>query len=150
MDLRRITRWVLALAVVLSSASAVNAREVDADVIKRARARPNGTDNIGVYVQTRREYRKQWERFGFTADRPAVDFTRRRLAFVATTESSSCPLRFRRVELHRADKTLVIHLSVRVPDDAGCTDDLAPRSFVISVARSGLPRGDLQVRSRRR
>ena len=121
---------------------------LDADVIKRGRARPEGTRNIGVYVQTRREYRDQWDRFGFRSERPGVNFDRRRVVFVATTESSSCPFRFRRVALRREEKRLVVHLS-NASSGPDCTDDIAPRSFVISVERKPLPRGELDVRIRR-
>ena len=98
----RIERVALGLvtAVLLMAGVAQAAAEtVESDLLKRSRARPEGTSNIGVYVESRSEYREQWERFGFRSDRPGVDFDRRRVVFVATTESSSCPQKFRRVAL---------------------------------------------------
>jgi hypothetical protein len=43
----------------------------------------------------------------------------------------------------------MIHLSDGAGPDDVCTDDLAPRSFVVSLRRSELPRGDLTIRIRR-
>ena len=139
----------LAVAMLVHVSPAGASRTVDADVLKRGRARPEGTHNIGRYVTDRPEYRRLWERFGYRSDRPPVNFQRRRVLFVATTESGSCPLRFQRVVLHRAAQKLVVHLSDGVSDTDACTDDLVHRSFVISVERDGLPRGDLLVRIRR-
>jgi hypothetical protein len=100
-------------------------------------------------VQSKAEYRRQWERFGYRSSRPTVNFQRRRLAFLATSESSSCPLRFRRAALDRGERRVIIHLSDGAGPDDVCTDDLAPRSFVVSLRWSELPRGDLTIRIRR-
>jgi hypothetical protein len=117
---------------------------LDGEVIKRSRARPDGKHNLGTYAQTRVEYRRTWARFGFRSDRPQVHFGRRRVVFVGTTESSSCPLVFRRVELVRRRAALKVHL-VRSNADQHCTHVLARRSFVISLRRSALPDGELAV-----
>ena len=149
MNRRRRTTCLMATVLVVTGVSGGLAQPLEADVLKRGRARPDGTANVGVYVRTRATYRAQWERFGYRGDRPAVNFRRRRVVFAATTERSSCPLRFRRVELRRKARKLIVHLSDGVSDNEACTDDLAPRSFVISIARSSLPRGKLDVGIRR-
>ena len=151
MKLAAIAALVTAVCVVAPppATSEARSRQVDAEVLKRGRARPSGTGNIGIYVASRREYRRQWERFGYRSGPPAVDFAERRVAFVATAESSSCPLRFSRATVRREYERLVIHLSDGASSTDACTDDLAPRSFVISLDRSDLPRGDLAVRIRR-
>jgi hypothetical protein len=136
-------------AVAPTATSGARSQQVDAEVLKRGRARPSGTGNIGVYVESRREYRRQWERFGYRSEPPAVDFGERRVVFVATAESSSCRLRFGRATLRLEYERLVIHLNDGASSTDACTDDLAPRSFVISLDRSDLPRGDLAVRIRR-
>jgi hypothetical protein len=149
MNRQLLTTCVMATVLVVTGVSGGLAQPLGADVLKRGRARPDGTANVGVYVRTRAAYRAQWERFGYRDDRPAVNFNRRRVVFAATTERSSCPLRFKRVELRRKARKLIVHLSDRVSDNEACTDDLAPRSFVISITRSLLPRGRLAVGIRR-
>ncbi len=140
---------LVAMALSMLSATAPAAEMVAAEVLKRGRARPEGTENIGVYVKTREAYRAQWERFGFAGERPPVRFRTRRVVFVATGEPSSCPLRFDEVVLRRAERRLTVRL--RYDDDGTgvCTDDWGPRSFVLSLRRAALPRGDLDVRVRR-
>jgi hypothetical protein len=149
MTRQRLTTCVITTALVVTGVSEGLAQPLGADVLKRGRARPDGTANVGVYVRTRAAYRAHWERFGYRNDRPAVNFDRRRVVFAATTERSSCPLRFKRVELRREGRKLIVHLSDGVSDNEACTDDVAPRSFVISIARSSLPRGKLDVGIRR-
>ena len=148
---RRLSGLLLAVALGASGAAeaAAAGREVSAAVIKRGRSRPAGVHNIGVYVQSKAEYRRQWKRFGYRSSRPPMNFQRRRLAFLATSESSSCPLRFRRAAVDRDERRVIIHLSDGAGPDDECTDDLAPRSFVVSLRRSELPRGDLTIGIRR-
>jgi hypothetical protein len=144
------TKWRLAVALLvvpLSVSTALAGEVVPTEVLKRSHARPDGTQDVKVYVRNHYEYQLQWERFGYKSDRPPVNFQRRVVVFIGTHESGSCPLRFQRTVLHREDRAITVRLS-NGPYEV-CTDDWVPRSFVLSLRRASLPEGELAIRIRR-
>ncbi len=146
----RLTRSIaVALLVGLLGTTALAGEVVPTEVLRRGRARPMHTyANITEYVRDKAEYRRQWERFGFKGERPPVNFSNRRVVFVATHESGSCPKYFENVVLRREERELIVRLRVDAPADGACTDDWRPRSFVLLLQKKGLPRGELDVKVR--
>ena len=73
-----------------------------------------------------------------------VNLDRRTVLFVGTGESGSWPLRFESLRFNDERRTF----KLRAPARGGpvCTDDFSPRTFVVAVDRSDLPKGDLRAR----
>ncbi len=103
-------------------------------------------------AKDRRELRDLWDHFNQAGDPPFIGFKRNVAVLVATFGSSSCPAQIHDVRLNRDKKVLVVRVyDPEPPDGGGCTDDIAPFTRTISVARADLnPLKPRQLEVRRR
>lgn len=126
-------------------AAAAKAEPIDHRLVASQKRLPKDVyRNVGRAAMTKTAYRRLWDRFRLRGDRPRVNLDRRIVLFVGTGESGSCPLRFESLRFNDERKTF----KLRAPARGGpvCTDDFTPRTFVIAVDRSDLPKGDLRAR----
>jgi len=110
-----------------------------------------GTDRVKwrAYATDRSELRSAWERFNMRGELPRIGFERRVAVFAGTGGSSSCPPDLGGLRLKREEKRILVRILIGTSGAGGCTADWMPRTFVVSVLRSDLPRDDLTVRVRR-
>ena len=103
-----------------------------------------------TYVTDRSQLRAAWERFNLRGDPPRIGFERRVAIVAGTGGSSSCPPSIGGLRLNREERRIVVRIRIGAKGPAACTADWVPNTFVLSVRRSDVPRGDLDVRVYRR
>jgi hypothetical protein len=139
------TLAVLAAAAVASGpAVAGDATKPRATLLASETTQPKRTFlPVGRLALTTDAYRGLWRKFRLEADRPEVNFKRRAVLFVADSQRSSCPWVYRGLSLDRKPATFRIGF-----DQVGrvCLTVMTPRTMVISLPRSGVPRGKLFAR----
>ena len=99
-----------------------------------------------AYATNRAELRAAWKRFELRGDPPRIGFDRRVAVLAGTGGSSSCPPSVGGLRLNRKEARIVVRIRIGAEGQAACTADWVPNTFVMSVKRSELPRGDLNVR----
>ncbi|WP_026703103.1 hypothetical protein [Salibacterium aidingense] len=93
-----------------------------------------GAPNLEVYrVFEQGEFEEKWEYFKLSTTMPSVDWEESAVLFIATNESSSCPIEIETIDINSSNKA--IHFQIE--DISGfCNDDANPKTFVIEMERS--------------
>lgn len=153
MNRRRATTLFCCVAALLP-ADAARAQPESLDFVRKE-VQGRGPDDVswGATAGGRERLRALWDRYRQEGKPPAIAFRRRVAVVAGTGGSSSCPTRLHDLRLHRERERIVVRVYTEEPDDdGGCTDDLVPKTFTVSVARSDLqplrPR-DVRVKVRR-
>lgn len=120
---------------------------------KDVQQRGPGETTWGATAGSPAKLRVLWERYDQKGEPPEIAFERRFAVVAGTGGSSSCPTRLHQLRLHRDRERIVVRLYTEDPGEGeGCTDDLVPKTFTVSVARADLeplrPR-DVRVKVRR-
>lgn len=148
-------RGLLALLIVLVGVPSASAKPEPLDFERKERQGrgPQEKSTWGGMARDRDELRELWDRYDQEGPLPHIGFEKNVAVLAGTVGSSSCPYRLHDLRLNRERKRVVVRMYVNDPDQpVACTDDLAPRTFTVSVARSDLkPPGakELKVRARR-
>jgi hypothetical protein len=105
---------------------------------------PSDWENIAVLVSSRRAMRRTWRQFDIEGSPMRVDFERRKVLFVGTGESGTCPEEYQSLERVAGRHLLHVHLDTNW--GPVCTDDFRPRTFVVAARRSNFPPGKFDVK----
>ncbi|HEX2294461.1 MAG TPA: hypothetical protein VHN37_04050 [Actinomycetota bacterium] len=142
------------LAAALLPVPPAHAKTERLDFVRKERQR-NGPDKSiwGAMARDRDDLRRLWDRYRQTGPLPVIRFRKNVAILAGTRGSSTCPYRLHDLRLDRDRKRIVARMYVKDHDEpVACTDDLAPRTFTVAVARADLkpfrPR-ELKVRPRR-
>jgi hypothetical protein len=110
-------------------------------------------EDVGEVYRTdiatdRKAYGALWQRIGLTGDPPPVDFESEVVVWFGAVYGSSCPdLRLDDVVVD-LDRRLV-HGRLVIPSiHGGCTDDAAPRAYVVAIERAELPTAPFAIQLR--
>jgi hypothetical protein len=98
-------------------------------------------DEFADFAVNHRQLRAAWQRFRMRGELPEVDFRRSALVFVGFGESGRCPATLDAV----AVRGNAIMITMGPNDGAVCTADYNPRTFVVTVPRQDMPRGEFTV-----
>lgn len=91
----------------------------------------------GAMARDRAQLERVWDRFNLRGDPPTIRFRKDVAVIAGTTGTSSCPARIRNVRLNHDRQVIVVRLYKHAPEGV-CTDDIAPRTFTLSIARADL------------
>ncbi|HJR45559.1 MAG TPA: hypothetical protein VJ927_08120 [Actinomycetota bacterium] len=142
---RAVPSIVVALLVLGSSPAAAGSEQLPyRDVAHQSR----GGDGFKwrAYATNRSELRSAWKRFHMRGDLPRIGFEHRVAILAGTGGSSSCPPDLAGLRLHREERRIVVRIDTGSSGPGACTDDFWRQTWVVSVRRSDVPRGDLAVR----
>lgn len=131
----------LGLALVLTATpAAVAGSERLEHVLKDTQARGSmDADTWGGVADTRKELRRLWREFDQEGPLPTIRFKRNIAILAGMGGSSSCPPEIKDLRLKRELKRVVVRIHSSSGDKGeACTDDLAPRTFTVTVSRSQL------------
>jgi hypothetical protein len=105
---------------------------------------PSDWKDIAVLATNRRALRRTWRQFDLKGAPPLVDFDRRKVLFVGTGESGSCPDQYRSIERVEDRRLVLVHIDIKW--GPVCTDDFRPRTFVVGAEKTNFPRGKFNVK----
>ena len=147
------SRVVLALLLSLTLAvpAAAETERLPFESKGRQRRGPTEAPYSGL-ARNRGELRELWSHFNMYGDPPAIDFEKNVAILASIGGSSSCGMRLHDLRLKRDRARVIVRMYVEDPGPGnGCTDDLAPFTFTVSVERSDLrPLRAREVRVSRR
>jgi hypothetical protein len=147
-------RALLGLLIVLVGVTSASAKPEPLDFVRKERQDrgPQEKTTWAAMARSRDELRELWDRYDQEGPLPHIGFEENVAVLAGTVGSSSCPYRLHDLRLNRERKRVVARMYVNEPDEpVACTDDLAPRTFTVSVARADLkPPGAAQLRVRAR
>jgi hypothetical protein len=105
---------------------------------------PSDWKDIAVLATNRRALRRTWRQFDLKGAPSLVDFDRRKVLFVGTGESGSCPDQYRSIERVEDRRLVLVHIDIKW--GPVCTDDFRPRTFVVGAEKTNFPRGKFNVK----
>lgn len=145
--MNRLRLLMVVLTLVLGAVPASAAESLDYRLLDRQLTGPEDAYRWHAFVTSRAELQDVWERYRLRGDIPNIPFNRRVAVLGGTGGSSSCPFRMGGLRLDRDDRRIIMRLRYSNAE-GGCTDDFIPTTYVTSVRRTDIPRGELTVRVR--
>lgn len=101
------------------------------------------SEQLAVLAETRKAIDDTWMLYGLPGASPDISTTKHAVLFAGLGESSTCRLEYDGYRVESVSREIRIELQGDWPRE--CVDDLNPRTFVLAIPKSELPRGRLQV-----